>query len=691
MAAIPNVEEIIYFISKTVLQSSSKDKQKFINQKLNVESQNRKQQELLGDVIKIFRPEAHTEAAVWGNFNHWRGFNRKLEKRVEVLGASSKSTVWVMLNFIYIPYLARQFGFWNYHEKVDEGMPGGKFWFLPDLDVEKKEIVLPITSVLDWLMDLVGCKDIGQFAKCIADNSPDYEKYESLIKNIRKAYAGQSEPHLNTVYQILEALKDIDFLGVFPDIGVEDRAGVTNDELVGRIDEVAEFMRRKGLNADKLKHQIPPRPAEISKILEGKASKKDTISFIMHMYERYRKPDPDKVRAMLQIARASQLAFSEANKFFSKEKKDLFVIDGFGNKALQLANMFKEVYNCTVLSMGECSDDKGRLIKNESIHFSKLLYENFPTEYLTLFKCIDQQTEDVEMLSHLLITVLSKESLANRSFFSRSPIKIMADGKDRIHTTEGTLRTIFEKYGNNLWYSAAICASIERDGEQFASQIYSKTGWDYFYYLLPNMRKLKFFSLEIYRLLAESSEKEADRLYVYNMLIASDSYLIYEGAKTSDLYADFIVEILKDTLDSIDEKNDARLEWLYYFNTGLYLLKNNDFKKSKDAFDKVLDFSSMQVPAFYKGLAAFCALAVYSSGFFKIKGFNLESCKKYLLPVVLYTNFLDIKTEIPDFCEGFIPENYDIDIAQVSEKAKEYFWEVLYKPYETVEYLSCPE
>lgn len=687
MATIPNVEEIIYFIHKTILQSSSKDKQDFVNQKLSFESQNRRQQELLSEVINAFRPKANTEAAIWSNFNHWRDFNRKLENRVDVLGASSKSTVWVMLNFIYIPYLARQFAFWNYHEQVDEGMPGGKFWFLPDLDVETNEIVLPITSVLDWLMDLVGVKDIAKFSKCIADNSADNEKHESLIKNIRKAYTGQSEPHLNTIYRISEALKHIDFLDVFPDIGVEDRAGVTNDELIGRIDKVVEFMTRKGLSAEKLKHQIPLRPNEISKILEGKANKDDTISFIMHMHDRYKKPDPDNVRAILQIARASQLAFSEINKFFSKDKNDLFVNDGFINKSLQLSNMFKEIYNLTVMSMSKFSNEKNEFTHNklERRFFRLVLEKKYPAEYLTLFKCIDQQTESVEMLSHLVSIVLSKECLANRSFF------IMSDGIDRIHTTEGTLSTIFEKHEKIFRYSAAIAALIERNGDQFASQIYSETGWDYFYNLLPNMRRLNFFSFEIYILLAENSEKEADRLYFFNMLIAADSHIIYDVVKTSDLYARFTDEVLNNTLKFVRKINDARLEWLYYFNTGLHHLKKNDFKKSKDAFDQVLRFSYMQVPVFYKGLAAFCALAVYSSGFFKSSGFNLSSCKKYLLPVILYTDFFDIKTKIPYFCKSYIPENYDIDVAHVSEKAKEYFWEVLYKPYETVEYLFCPE
>ena len=80
-------------------------------------------------------------------------FNKNLELNSWTFAADKSQVLWMLLGYSYAPSIARMAAFWNLDEALDKGMPGGRFWYLPEpREVDgKPSLYLPVAQVVDWL------------------------------------------------------------------------------------------------------------------------------------------------------------------------------------------------------------------------------------------------------------------------------------------------------------------------------------------------------------------------------------------------------------------------------------------------------------------------------------------------------------------------------------------------------------
>ncbi len=83
---------------------------------------------------------------------------KSIELKTWTFAADQRQILWSLLGHFFIPGLARRVAFWSLGQALDKGMPGGRFWYLPEPRDEdgKSSLYLPVAQVVDWLLDLLG-------------------------------------------------------------------------------------------------------------------------------------------------------------------------------------------------------------------------------------------------------------------------------------------------------------------------------------------------------------------------------------------------------------------------------------------------------------------------------------------------------------------------------------------------------
>lgn len=280
------------------------------------------------------------------NFKNFGNANKFLELNIWTFAADQRQILWMLLGYFYVPGLARHIGFWSLEHILDKGMPGGRFWYLPEpCEVNgQRSLHLPVAQVVDWLLDLLGMP-LEEFAD--QRSSSTYGGHESLRRALYN-WRNTTPIRPDTIQKYFSDHAVLDFKGAFsPD---------SNCTPAVQFADALDFVTCKKLTADRLRMEIPMTQAgRLEAILDGCADEDEQAAFVECLAERYAAPSPYTIRLRLLLARMVQDGYIRMLKFLCPGV-DRQCADAGKNKLLQLFAIYKLVYNLTIGASRNCKD-----------------------------------------------------------------------------------------------------------------------------------------------------------------------------------------------------------------------------------------------------------------------------------------------------------------------------------------------
>ncbi|GGX13172.1 ankyrin repeat domain-containing protein [Undibacterium macrobrachii] len=356
MATIPSTEQLLLEVHQCLGLSAPTKKKELIGFERPLETHQRIISELISEIFTALNidEQAKNDASI--NLCHLLGINNSIERSVWTHEASMQQIVWNMAAYLYAPYLGRTVAFWSLCQTMDEGMPGGKFWYLPNVIErnDKKELRLPVPQVLDWLLDLSG-QTISELAQRLAGKinaagksisvGVELESIEKILSNWDKG----DMPRVGNINLYFSNIAALDFRGAFK----LDTASTKEEQFQSTL----QFIKRKNLSASLLREQIPmSQPNRIENILNGVADEDEKHDFVELIATRYAVPTPQTIHQRFLVARAVQDGYFRLGKFLLESDFDKTCADFSKNKVLQLFELFKLSYNLTVDAHKQSSD-----------------------------------------------------------------------------------------------------------------------------------------------------------------------------------------------------------------------------------------------------------------------------------------------------------------------------------------------
>ncbi|WP_371374884.1 hypothetical protein [Thalassotalea aquiviva] len=352
MSSIPSFESILLQVHQSLELPpyTSKQKSAFAKLKRPLKKHHEQFEEIMDGIFRALEINKDRDACIdlMGNMENFAQFQKELEHKIWTFNANSKQVVWQLVSHSYIPGIARFVANWSFEDIIDEGMPGGYFWYLPTETEDRSRVMMPVEQVCTWLLDLLGLR-LEQLRNLNVENT----NTESVIRNIYNWKKGKV-PRLETIKQTFSDDNQLEFKGCL-------RVDKNLDEKK-QLQQVLAFIKHKNLTVDLLAHEIPITDTGIiEKIIEGKGSSDQNQSFIKLMAIRYAQPTFKIIRQRLYLAKAIQDGYKRLLKFLCPEV-DPICADVNKNKVLQLCHMYKYVYNLTIeasrLNHGQYAENK---------------------------------------------------------------------------------------------------------------------------------------------------------------------------------------------------------------------------------------------------------------------------------------------------------------------------------------------
>lgn len=337
MATVPNLESLLLSVHDAMGCAAPRKKQELVDLRRPIEKHLEVLGGLVGDILESLGAEPGEALDGLLNLEEFANFHKTIELRTWTFGASRQHILWHLMACVYMPGLGRRVAFWQLAQAMDADMSGGLFWYLPhpDPSAPTSRLRLPVATVLDWLEDLLGCK-----VHKATDHWPDPDLDVEAVKKTLDNWRAGDVPRREAIERYFE-----DGTGFRFDGCLEPREGGTIPEA---LDAVLQFVDRKGLDAAKLRREIPlTGPGLLESVLDGSAEPALKEHFVRLAWQRYARPTLATVRRRLLVARATQMAYLAAHKLFS-DGKALLDPDPRGNKALQLVHIYARSYNLTV-------------------------------------------------------------------------------------------------------------------------------------------------------------------------------------------------------------------------------------------------------------------------------------------------------------------------------------------------------
>lgn len=321
-------------------------KNKFATGQLSLESHKAMGQEILQAIFKSLDMDPQAQLDALDSFMEFANAYKYLELNTWTFGADQRQVLWELLSHFYVSGLARRVGFWSLAQVMDKGMPGGRFWYLPEPREVKGEasLYLPVAQVVDWLLDLLGLP-LEEFAGQRGHATDvDQDSLKRSLYNWRNATPIRPD----TIDKYFADGKELEFKGAFSPNRSTPPAQQFTDALA--------FVERKELNAEKLRLEIPiTQPGCLEAILEGQVNEDVQAEFVRCLADRYAAPSLRTIRQRLLLARAVQDGYIRLLKTLCPGV-DRQCADPQKNKLLQLFAIYKLVYNLTVDAWRQCGD-----------------------------------------------------------------------------------------------------------------------------------------------------------------------------------------------------------------------------------------------------------------------------------------------------------------------------------------------
>ncbi|WP_175984848.1 MULTISPECIES: ankyrin repeat domain-containing protein [Burkholderia] len=639
MAILPTFESVLLEISQCIglERQSSKKQEKFVKLEMKLENhQAMVKSELEGIFDALEMSEiARRDALV--NLADWTAFDRFLSQAVWTLGASARQVIWHMCAFSYAPAAGRLIANWNLGEPFDQGMPGGEFWFLPNIDQTTKQLSLPVQHVVDWLMDLLGLP-MDQVAlnlggAKVRDNTDAPQ--DSMERTLYKWRNG-TIPRIQSINDYFPDDATLKFEGAL-DLPGELPHGE-------RIAAALAFVHHKKLDAEALCSQIPmTQPGRIEAIMNGEASPDEQDEFARLLEVRYARPSMRTVRLRLRIARAVQDGYKRLVAFLCPDVA-ITCPDANENKVLQLFGLFRLSYNLTVEAY-KCADTE----VEQDAWFERHLP---PLDRATIFLSVAPSCRATahynlaDLLTHRFTTLDAQAPLDD--FF---PL----DGADalRITQTKGRLLSDFleiEQRVNHLKdrvRTSSPWRALQAEGDYWAvSQLALSDD------ISPRAHQA---AIERMRELAKTPEQAA------GVLVCALGHLL--NSRSSDRPRD--VEQRVEALLEEAERSPAYAAWalplLQY--RAKHCLARNQFEEAAKLFRLAID-------------------AGHQCNFGSILG---ETARDLFATLVADRRPVPHEHERPYrimmATHMFEGDPTNVNLENVAKAVAEYFWDTLYKPY----------
>ncbi|MFQ2505463.1 ankyrin repeat domain-containing protein [Aeromonas caviae] len=348
MSTLPLPEAILLEIHQSLGCQSypTTKKTKFATGQISLKAHKNMGEEVFDDILRALGIDPLSQLNALNNFIAFANAYKYLELNTWTFAADQRQINWTMLTHFYMPILARRMGFWNLDQALDRGMPGGRFWYLPEpCEVNgKPSLYMPVAQVVDWLLDLLGMP-IEAFA----------DQHSELIEDgndgLRRSLYNWRSGTIIRPESIEKYFSDETKLRFDGAISLHNDYSPS-----AQLNYVLSFLKKKGLTADKLRLEIPMiQPGRIESILAGQADEDEQATFVKCIAERYAAPLPNTIRQRLLLARTVQDGYVRLLKYLFPNV-DKVCADPQQNKLLQLFAIYKAIYNLTIDAYRYCRE-----------------------------------------------------------------------------------------------------------------------------------------------------------------------------------------------------------------------------------------------------------------------------------------------------------------------------------------------
>lgn len=354
MSTLPLSEAIMLEIHQSLgdQKFSTKQKRKFATAEGKLTVHNSRVVEILESIFDAFGMDLSAKEDALKNFLEFAHAYKTVELNTWTFDADSRQILWMLSGYFYMPGLARHVAFWSLEQALDKGMPGGRFWYLPELCERdgQPSLNLPVAQVVDWLLDLLGMP-LEKFADQYSGFSYEDENEEEREGLRRSLYNWRDSTTLQLA-SINKHFSDGKSLGEFKGVFKLNKDITSAEQFASAL----KFVERKGLDADKLRLEIPiTQPGCLEAILDGDVGEDVQMTFVECLAERYAEPSNKTIRQRLLLARMVQDGYARMLKSLCPGV-DRLCADPKENKILQLINIYKLVYNLTIDAWRNCGE-----------------------------------------------------------------------------------------------------------------------------------------------------------------------------------------------------------------------------------------------------------------------------------------------------------------------------------------------
>ncbi len=637
MAAIPNLETLLLSVHAALGCPAPRKKQELKDLKRPFDIHLRELGQLVDDILSEMGLAPRASFDALGNLEEFGHFHKTLEVATWTFGAEFRQVMWDLLACVYVPGLARRVAFWHLAAPSDPDMPGGDFWYLPQVDPtgEQPRLRMPLAGVLDWLEDLLG-QPVHKATQTWPDPKVDAE---SVKRSLAKWREGDVPRRENIERYFAEGTRLV-FHGCLR---------LEKDwSAAPALCAVQSFMRRKGLTADDLRLQIPmTAPHSIEAVLEGHGTTKDVSRFLSLVNARYGQPSLRTIRRRLLVARATQHAYVSLHQLLCPATS-LHETDAKRNKVMQLVGIYGGIYNITLRAWSVSKD-----WREQDAWFEQRLA---PWDRRDLFLSIlpSKRREGALELAHLL----------SKRFGAMEP---GAPLEDWAATDPKDLAPLLERKKQQFAREMNDLADYERLVESLcrhpaAEALQTTTNYNAVGLLASNQRaepSLRYLAVQRMRELPSTDAQKLD-----GILVELDLHL---NSLLSDASADTRerVEGLLEEAESNPARERRKPQLLNA--RAKHHLRSNEFHQARvvlaDALQASLGDSCGDLPGFIArdAFALDCAV--------KPNGFSVKNCERYWRLMLSFA----------------ITSGPELSLEEAARRLEPYFWEDFYRPYPGLE------
>lgn len=338
MSTLPKIESVLLEIHQSLGGNtiySTVQKNKFATGKISISKQSDMTKTIILSIFEKLNVRPESFDAIWQSLTNIANAYKGLELKTWTFNADQKQINWMLLTHFLVPGLARFSAFQAIQTPFDKGMPGGRFWYLPELIENNgdKKLILPVPQVIDWLTDLLGTE-----IQNAANHSLDID-IQNLQRSLYNWKNGTNTIRYSSIYEYFPDGLSLNFEGAF----LLDET-ITLDE---QFNQALAFINKKDLNAQKLKFELPLSEEILTDILQGNVNEEEKVRLIECLLDRYSAPTIDVIRQRLVVACVVQDIYHRLVKSLCPDV-DKHCVDPIKNKVLQLFSLYKVVYNLTI-------------------------------------------------------------------------------------------------------------------------------------------------------------------------------------------------------------------------------------------------------------------------------------------------------------------------------------------------------